>query len=280
MLLDLSRFRTGVERLDRQFEPAAMTRADDAFRVVGPVRLGADLRKDGQKVRLIGRVEATLELECSRCLEPFEVPIDAAVDALLLPASENAGEGEHEVAADDLGVFIVTFAAPRSKGGDPIVTASDGTNTAEITYTVESTPPSVPPPLKPEMGLKAKSPVTLDWEDVTDDSRPVIYTLQIATDNDFGEKDIVLEKTDLEKSTYVLTEAEELKLAGEETSYFWRVRAVDGASNASEWTGAGKFSIAAPFSFSGWPLYTILGIGAVFIFLIGYWLGRRAAWSY
>ncbi|MFH1648046.1 MAG: IPT/TIG domain-containing protein [Chloroflexota bacterium] len=182
--------------------------------------------------------------------------------------------------ADDLGVFIVTFAAPPSKGGDHIVTASDGTNTAEITYTVESDPPSIPQPLMPEMGVKAKSPVTFDWEDVTDDSRPVIYTLQIATDEDFDGKDIVLEKTDLEKSTYVLTEAEELKLAGEKTSYFWRVRAVDGASNASEWTGAGEFSVAGPLAFPDWALYTILGIGAVLIFIIGYWLGRRAAWSY
>jgi uncharacterized protein len=104
MLLDLSRFRTGSEHLDRRCEGAALTRPDDDFRVPGEVTLVADVRKDAQKVRLTGRVTGTLELECSRCLEPFPVPIDAAFDMLFLPVSENTGEGEREIAEDDFGV--------------------------------------------------------------------------------------------------------------------------------------------------------------------------------
>src|SRR5690242_7640806 len=104
MLLDVSRLRAGVERLERRYEPSALARPDDPFRLVGPVDLAAEARKDGQKVRLIGRVKATLELDCSRCLEAFSVPVDAAFDLLFLPASENAGEGERETAEEDLGV--------------------------------------------------------------------------------------------------------------------------------------------------------------------------------
>jgi uncharacterized protein len=104
MLLDVSRLRAGVDRLDRRYEPAALARPDDAFRLVGPVDLAADIRKDGQQVRLTGRVTATLELDCSRCLEAFAVPVDAAFDLLFLPAAENAGTGEREVAEEDLGV--------------------------------------------------------------------------------------------------------------------------------------------------------------------------------
>lgn len=104
MLLDLSRIRTGTEHLERRFEPAALNRADDAFRLVSPVDLVADLRKDEQKVRLAGRVRATLEVDCSRCLEPFQIPIDAPFDMLFLSLDENTGEGETEVAEDDLGV--------------------------------------------------------------------------------------------------------------------------------------------------------------------------------
>jgi len=104
MLLDLSRFRAGEEHLDRRYEPAAFSKAEDEFRVITPIEFTADVRKDASKVRLVGRVKATLELDCSRCLEPFSVPVDAAFDVLFLPAGALAGEGEHEVKDDDLNV--------------------------------------------------------------------------------------------------------------------------------------------------------------------------------
>jgi uncharacterized protein len=104
MLLDLGRFRSGVDHLERRYDGADLTRPDDTFRVVSPVEFVVDVRKDAQKVRLAGRVKATLELECSRCLEPFSVPVDAPFDLLFLPLGENDAEGEREVAADDLGV--------------------------------------------------------------------------------------------------------------------------------------------------------------------------------
>jgi uncharacterized protein len=104
MLLDLSRLRGNVEHLGRRYEGQAVARPDDEFRIVSDVDLVADVRKDAQKVRLVGRVRTTLELECSRCLEPFQVPVDAAFDLLFLPASANTGEGEREVRDDDLGV--------------------------------------------------------------------------------------------------------------------------------------------------------------------------------
>jgi len=104
MLLDLSRFRGGVDHLERRYEPGAFDREAGEFLVVAPVELVADVRKDAQKVRLVGRVRATLELECSRCLERFQVPVDAAVDMLFLPAAANTGAGEQEVGDDDLGV--------------------------------------------------------------------------------------------------------------------------------------------------------------------------------
>jgi len=104
MLLDLSRFRSGTEHLERRFEPSAFPPESEDFRIAAPVDLSADVRKDSQKVRLVGRVKTTLELNCSRCLEPFAIPVDAPFDLLFLPASSNNGDEEREVDEDDLGV--------------------------------------------------------------------------------------------------------------------------------------------------------------------------------
>jgi uncharacterized protein len=104
MLLDLSRFRAGAEHLDRRYEPAAFSKTEDEFRVIAPIEFTADVRKDASKVRLVGRVKTTLGLDCSRCVEPFEVPIDAAFDVLFLPAEVIGGVGEQGVKDDDLNV--------------------------------------------------------------------------------------------------------------------------------------------------------------------------------
>lgn len=103
MLLDLSRLR-GVDHVTRRFESAEFGQTEGEFRVVAPADLDLEISKDASKVRLNGRVRTTLELDCGRCLEPFSVPVDAAIDVLLLPAAANTGKDEQEVAADDLGV--------------------------------------------------------------------------------------------------------------------------------------------------------------------------------
>jgi len=86
MLLDLSRLRSGVERLNRRIEPDALEPVED-FRVVSPVSLTGEVRKDGHQIRLKGRLTATLECACSRCLEPFEVPVAVDLDLVFLPVS-------------------------------------------------------------------------------------------------------------------------------------------------------------------------------------------------
>ena len=171
------------------------------------------------------------------------------------------------------GNFEATFPAPVSTGGKHTVSVSDGTNSEQFTFTMESTPPETPPPLLPMMGDKADSEAYFDWEDVDDPSMPVTYDLQIATDEKFTNK--LVNKTGLTTSEYTLTEEEKLESTGEEAPYYWRVRAVDAASNASDWTGAGEFYVGFIFELTGWILYALMGVGAIVLFFLGFWVGRR-----
>ncbi len=102
MLLNLRQIRTAHERFDSVSEPEAFARDGDSFQVVSPVALGFDLDKDKDQFRLVGRVRTDVELPCSRCLEPFTWPIDAAFDLRYQPHAANTGEGEREVEEDDL----------------------------------------------------------------------------------------------------------------------------------------------------------------------------------
>ena len=102
MLLKLNTIRTAHERYEKVYEPEAFADDREIFRVVRAVSLASDIFKDKAQFRLAGRVSSTLELPCSRCLEPFTLPVDATFDLRYHPHAEHAGEGEREVEEDDL----------------------------------------------------------------------------------------------------------------------------------------------------------------------------------
>lgn len=103
MLLDLNTLRASREHIDRTVPPSAFDPQDPEYRVVAPVQLSLDVLKLGADAfGVSGRVASRLELTCGRCLEPFEVPVEAAFDLRYVPLAENAGEGEREVGDDEL----------------------------------------------------------------------------------------------------------------------------------------------------------------------------------
>ena len=102
MQLDLTRCRQPVGHFARTFQPDALGADLDAYRIAAPVELEFDIHKDKDRFRLVGRVRAELELSCSRCLEPYRFPIDAAFDQRYLPFTAASTEAEREIEEDDL----------------------------------------------------------------------------------------------------------------------------------------------------------------------------------
>ena len=178
------------------------------------------------------------------------------------------------------GIFIATFRVPAGKSGDHTVTVTDGTKTEKLTFKVEATVPDIPAPLAPAMGVEVEKTLTFDWKDVTSDNTPVTYVLQVATSQEFAPASLVIEKKGLTKSEYMPTKEEAAKLAGRDTPYYWRIRAVDAGENESNWTGVGQFYIPKPFSLPNWAKWLAIGVGALVLLFIGYWVGRRSAYSY
>jgi DUF177 domain-containing protein len=99
--LNLKTIRTPHETFERAYAPGQFD-VDQDFRVVAPISLAFEIFKDGPRFRLAGHVQTTLELLCSRCLESYATPVDAPFDLRYQPHSENTGEGEREIAEDDL----------------------------------------------------------------------------------------------------------------------------------------------------------------------------------
>jgi uncharacterized protein len=101
LFLGVARLREGSDPLERTIVPGDLA-AEEDYRVVAPVVLEATVAKDKAKVRIVGHASTTLELACSRCLDAYEVPVDARFDLLYLPVVEPSAEEEIEVREEDI----------------------------------------------------------------------------------------------------------------------------------------------------------------------------------
>jgi uncharacterized protein len=103
MLLDLNRLHGQRQHFERRFEPSAFDPQDEDYRVATPVELSMDVEKAGKDAfRVTGRASTKLELQCSRCLEGFQLPVDASFELHYVPAIDTAAEPDREIAEDDL----------------------------------------------------------------------------------------------------------------------------------------------------------------------------------
>jgi len=176
------------------------------------------------------------------------------------------------------GSFTYVLTIPPSTGGSHTITVTDGAVTKIFDFFMELNAPPIPALTLPLTGEKAKSEASFEWtpvSDVSPASGPVTYDLQVAADATFTT--FLVNKTGLTTSAYTLLEEEKLESTSKEEPYYWHVRAVDAASNASPWTGASTFYVGFSFpEITGWLMYVIMAAIAVVFFFLGLWLGRRA----
>lgn len=103
MLLDLNKLPGSGARVERTFLPSAFDPQDDLYRVAALVVLSMDVQRIGEGVfGVAGTVSTRLAVECSRCIEPFEVPLDATFDLRYVPETDDAAGAEREVGDDEL----------------------------------------------------------------------------------------------------------------------------------------------------------------------------------
>ncbi len=103
-------------------------------------------------------------------------------------------------------------------------------------FRLDNTLPAVPALVSPGDEATVSNSATLDWSDVTDASG-MRYQVQVDDNSDFASP--LLDTSSLTASAYTMGPGETLP-AG---TYYWRVRALDGAGNASAWTSAWSFVV-------------------------------------
>ncbi len=178
------------------------------------------------------------------------------------------------VTTDTKGGFSASFSVPGIVNEIFIVEASDGSNTAYTNFieTIEKDRPAAVSLSSPVNTVKVKQPVVFNWT-ASNDKNGVIYKLQISTDSAFT--NIVLNTGNITTTSYTIAKESKLKSVSEKNPYYWRVMAVDGVGNESDWT---TDTFIVGFIWPVWLTYVLIGVlGLVFLIVIGFWLGRKIA---
>jgi hypothetical protein len=161
---------------------------------------------------------------------------------------------------DDTGNFTEKFTVPESSTGNHVITATDragnvATYGLPLKGGLEGTAPSVPTPTSPvdeRFGWFGSQPVIFTWTDCTDPSG-ITYIVEVDNSLRFFPLEPGMRKTGLTNPNCIMTLSP--------GTYYWRVKAIDGAGNESEWS-------LSPYPFQvGFFSGLYLAVGAV-IFLI------------
>jgi hypothetical protein len=176
-------------------------------------------------------------------------------------------------AADSSGAFSTGIKIPVGKGGPHNITISDGTTSTTLVFNIETNPPPAPVLTLPAVGEKSDPLTQFKWNSVTDPSGPVTYTLQIARDASFIT--LFFEKSGLTTNNYSLAEPQRLKNSEAGKPYYWRVKAIDAASNESAWSLTRYFSVGT--SLPGWIWIVIFVVGGLLLITAGFYVGKK--WS-
>jgi hypothetical protein len=162
-------------------------------------------------------------------------------------------------ATDSKGVFTTSIKIPKSTAGEHTITVTDPTAAVfSLHFNMESVPPATPSLISPEAGSEfgsfGKTAVTFRWSAV-DDPSGVYYILEISPSSDFA--GTVIRKEGLTTTEYTLNADESLGKG----NYYWRVRAVDGAGNESDWTNGQLLKVGG----LEWWLILLIVIGILIV---------------
>src|SRR6185436_11466006 len=98
---------------EAQFEPGVIDFAADNLRQIGNLDWDASAERAGDEIRITGTVDTTLELACSRCLEPARLHINKPFDLFFRERDESLFDEDDEVELDEEDTRTAFFTGTR-----------------------------------------------------------------------------------------------------------------------------------------------------------------------
>ena len=93
----------GHEKLSfaASFEPGVVDFGSESVHQVGPLDWSASAERAGEEIRIAGSLKTSVELPCSRCLEPARIAINKPFDLFFRQRDEDMFDEDEEVELDE-----------------------------------------------------------------------------------------------------------------------------------------------------------------------------------
>jgi hypothetical protein len=141
------------------------------------------------------------------------------------------------------GNVVISFHVPKgSIEGTRNLVVTDGSGaTASYDFTVtQKTLSTTPLPISPKRNTLRSGAVTFRWQGITSGSN-ITYTLEISPTASFAN---TWSKSDIEGSSYTLTDTPAATETLPPGTYYWRVHLVDDYGNESAWSDSTEFRVS------------------------------------
>lgn len=109
MLIDIDKLPKEGLTVNRDFEYPSVELVEEDAVFLRPVHVELTVTKIDEQIRIKGRITTLLRFACSRCLTPFEYPVDSRFDLIYLP--EELEEMKEELEEEDVNTLY--YAAPQ-----------------------------------------------------------------------------------------------------------------------------------------------------------------------
>ena len=104
MIIDIDRLPEEGLKVSKEFEFMSAELIEESTVFLEPARVDLTIKKIGEEISIKGRIKTRLSFNCSRCLIPFEFPIDSRFDLIYLP--EELFELKEELDPNDMDRFF------------------------------------------------------------------------------------------------------------------------------------------------------------------------------
>jgi uncharacterized protein len=100
MLIDIERLPKEGLSLSKDFEFLNEDLVEESAVFLRPAHADLVVKRAGDEIQIKGRLTAMLSFVCSRCLSPYQFPVDSAFDLVFLP--EELEDAKDELEDDDI----------------------------------------------------------------------------------------------------------------------------------------------------------------------------------
>jgi uncharacterized protein len=106
MRIELASLDSGKGDFAHAYAPEELDLQDEWVRLIVPPVVSGQMRRDGARVKVNGKVAAKLQLECDRCLKMIEFPVDSRFTLEYVTREDYEAQQAIELTEDELDLSV------------------------------------------------------------------------------------------------------------------------------------------------------------------------------